>query len=265
MTLPTYKKPKSGWKLLGKSSTKTQKGEKLNFTTYIMYLSPAKQNSKGIDLCPFRTKGCTDACLNTSGRGKFTSVQLARINKANFYVESRHEFLKQLCKNIDTIVNRHNRNVLPKNYFRKFCIRLNGTSDINFLKQKIEGKTIFETYPDVIFYDYTKNHYSILANNFPNYDITFSRHSKNEEIALNLVADGFNSAFVFEGQIPKFYKGFKVISGDETDLRFLDQKGVIVGLTYKKSNDKDIINNAFVIKKEDVLKYGSFEDIKKVA
>ena len=261
----SYTVPKNGWQLLGKSSTKTEKGEKFDFTTYIMYLSHAKQNSKGIDLCPFRTKGCTKACLYTSGRGKFDNVQNARINKANFYVENRHEFIKQLFKNIDKIVKRHKKDVLPKGYFKKFCIRLNGTSDINFLKQKINGKNIFQTYPDVQFYDYTKNHYSILANDNSNYHITFSRHSKNEQIALNLLSDGFNSAFVFEGELPKYYKGFKVINGDESDLRFLDEKGVIVGLTYKNSNDKDIKNNAFVIKKEDVLKYGSFEPMQKVA
>ena len=96
----TYRKPKSNWSLLGKSSTKTEKGEKYGYTTYIMYLAPAKQNSKGIDLCPFRTKGCTNACLYTSGRGVFNNVQNARINKANFYVENRQEFLQRLFKEV---------------------------------------------------------------------------------------------------------------------------------------------------------------------
>ena len=36
-----------------------------------------------------------------------------------------------------------------------------------------------------------------------------------------------------ESELPSNYKGFKVINGDETDLRFLDEKNVIVGLKYK--------------------------------
>ena len=254
----TYTKPKAGWNLLSTNSTKTMKGEKYGYTTYIMYLAPAKQNSKGIDLCPFRTKGCTKACLYTSGMGIFNNVQNARINKANFYVENRQEFLKRLFKEVG------NKEKLHKKRGTKFCIRLNGTSDINFLKQKINGKNIFQTFPNVQFYDYTKSHFSILANDMPNYHITFSRHSKNEEISFNLLNDGFNAAFVFQGEIPKYYKGYKVISGDDSDLRFLDEKGVIVGLTYKRSIDKDVKNNPFVISKEDVLKYGSNNPIPKV-
>ena len=256
--MKNYKKPKSGWKLLGKSSTKTEKGQKLGYITYIMYLAPHTQNSKGINLCPFASKGCIKACLFSSGRGRFTSVEKARINKTNFYVENRQTFLKQLCKNINTIVNRH------KKDGKKFCIRLNGTSDLNWIRQKIDGKNIFETYPDIQFYDYTKNHYMILENSFSNYHLTFSRSEKNEVIALNLLSDGFNVAMVFENELPEYYKGYKVINGDESDLRFLDEKGVIVGLTYKKSKDKDVKNNPFIISKEDILKYGSNNPIPKV-
>ena len=37
----------------------------------------------------------------------------------------------------------------------------------------------------------------------------------------------------------KKYKGFKVINGDETDLRFLDPKNCIVGLIAKGKAKKD--------------------------
>jgi hypothetical protein len=33
--------------------------------------------------------------------------------------------------------------------------------------------------------------------------------------------------------LPSTYKGYTVIDGDKDDLRFLDPKGVIVGLRYK--------------------------------
>lgn len=242
-----YTKPKTGWKLLGTSSAKTQKGEKFEYTTYIMYLAPAVQNSKGIDLCPMRSKGCTKACLFTSGRGKFTTVEKARVNKTEFYVNSRHQFLHELFEQVHKIVRRHKKAKLPKDMYKKFCIRLNGTSDINFLRQKIDGKNIYETFPDIQFYDYTKNHFQLLSNSYDNYHITFSRDETNEETAVKLISDGFNAAFVFEKYIPKTYKGYTVLNGDETDLRFLDKRGgYIIGLKYKKSKDNE--PNEFVIK-----------------
>jgi hypothetical protein len=56
-------------------------------------------------------------------------------------------------------------------------------------------------------------------------------------------------AMVFEGkQLPKTFMGFKVIDGDEYDMRYLDEQGVIVGLKFKKVRNKiDTANNAFII------------------
>ena len=50
---------------------------------------------------------------------------------------------------------------------------------------------------------------------------------------------GGNISAVFRDFIPKKYKGFKVINGDETDLRFLDPKNCIVGLIAKGKAKKD--------------------------
>jgi hypothetical protein len=50
---------------------------------------------------------------------------------------------------------------------------------------------------------------------------------------------------VFRKCLPKTWGGFKVINGDETDLRFLDGKGVIVGLVAKALAKKD--ETGFVI------------------
>jgi hypothetical protein len=56
-------------------------------------------------------------------------------------------------------------------------------------------------------------------------------------------------AMVFEGkQLPKSFMGYKVIDGDEYDMRYLDEQGVIVGLKFKKVRNKiDTANNAFII------------------
>ena len=133
--------------------------------------------------------------------------------------------------------------------------RLNGTSDIRWEKIKVrEGKNIFELYPDVQFYDYTKNPKRFDDVLPSNYDLTFSRSEVNHDIAMGLLKRGFNVAMVFN-KLPETYEGFKVINGDDTDLRFKDEKGVIVGLKYKNitgkgANNRLAFDNGFAIEVE---------------
>jgi hypothetical protein len=50
---------------------------------------------------------------------------------------------------------------------------------------------------------------------------------------------------VFRKSLPASYLGKQVVNGDETDLRFLDPKGVIVGLVEKGKAKKD--DSGFVV------------------
>lgn len=52
---------------------------------------------------------------------------------------------------------------------------------------------------------------------------------------------------VFKNDLPLIYKGFKVIDGTISDERFLDEKGVIVGLKYKTPRGVPYVKNKFVI------------------
>ena len=98
-------------------------------------------------------------------------------------------------------------------------------------------------FPDAQFYDYTKNYVRLEKRTLPkNYHITFSRSETNEAKALEMLNLGYNSAFVFD-KLPTSYKGFKVVDGDKNDLRFLDEKNVIVGLKYKKLTGKGADNS----------------------
>ena len=58
---------------------------------------------------------------------------------------------------------------------------------------------------------------------------------------------GANVAVVFKNELPLTYKGYNVINGDESDLRYYDPKNVIIGLKAKgkAKNDKTnfVINN----------------------
>ena len=69
---------------------------------------------------------------------------------------------------------------------------------------------------------------------------------------INALAAGFNVAMVFEKQLPATFAGYTVINADDSDLRYMDEKNVICGLTFKRvRGKKDISQSPFVIKKED--------------
>jgi len=225
-------------KLLTTNNAKTIKGEKQNYKTFILYMAPAYQNDKNINLCSHATKGCIESCLFKSGLGGiYTSVQKARIAKSNYFLNDRTNFLLQLKKEISNAIKNQKDG-------EKLAFRLNGTTDINYEKFKIEdNKNIFDLFPEAQFYDYTKNYVRLEKRILPkNYHITFSRSETNEAKAIEMLNLGYNVAAVFD-KLPTSYKGYKVINGDETDLRFLDEKNTIVGLKYKKLTGKGADNS----------------------
>jgi hypothetical protein len=140
-------------------------------------------------------------------------------------------------------------------------IRLNGTSDINwedirfnyeFIHNKIRSVTIFELFPDIQFYDYTKNPN---RDNLPkNYDLTFSYSNKPEFQKFNNIAieKGLRIAAVFSDQnIPAYFLNREVLNGDESDLTFLAPKNTILGLYAKGKAKKDL--GGFIIKTIPIL------------
>lgn len=234
-------------KLLTTNNKKTMKGEKLGYLTYIMYMSPFTANSKGINVCPHASKGCAESCLVGSGfGGMYTSVMEGRRNKTEYFLADREKFLAQLDKEIGLAIKRNNGKA-------NVTIRLNGTSDIRFEKFKVRnGKSLFELYPEIQFYDYTKNHLRFDSVLPANYHLTFSRSETNHDKAMDLLKRGFNVAMVFD-ELPPSYEGYKVINGDESDLRFTDAKNIIVGLKYKKmtgkgADNKKAFESGFAIK-----------------
>lgn len=234
-------------KLLSNGSTnaKTTKNE---LKTFILYLAPHTQNSKGHNICAHASKGCINACLFSAGRGKFTNVQNARIEKTNYFVEYRKEFLIHLAKEINTKVKTARRKG------EKIAFRLNGTSDIDFvyLLNKHANFNLYDIIDTAIFYDYTPNIQRALRyKDNPFYAVTFSRKEDNEKETKKALENGINVAVVFD-ELPKTYQGKKVIDGDKSDLQMLNYNNVILGLVAKGDAKKDKSN--FVVKYMDVLK-----------
>lgn len=250
--MANYKVPTS---LLSTNNDKTIKGEKKGYITYIMYLAPHTQNSKGINLCSHASKGCAKACLFNSGAARFDRVQNGKINKTEYYLANRKNFMLKLHNEITKIEAKFkDSDTIP-------TVRLNGTSDIPFEKFKIvDDKNIFELHPNIQFYDYTKNYLRFEKELPKNYHLTFSMSEDNKDICFDLLSKGHNVAMVFavknENELPTEYQGYKVINGDEDDLRFLDEQNVIVGLKYKYLtgkntkgvNKENLETNDFIIK-----------------
>lgn len=231
--------------LLSTNNAKTIKGEKLGYITYILYMSAYTYNSKGINVCSHASKGCAESCLVGSGNARFNHVKQGRINRTEYFLNNRIEFLNQLKGEIENAIRVNEGKAIV-------TFRLNGTSDIRYEKFKVfGGKNIFEIFPDVIFYDYTKNHLRFNDDLPKNYHLTFSRSETNHDKAMELLSKGYNVAMVMTKTIKK-YKGFNVINGDEDDLRFLDPKGVIVSLRFKKLTGKNA-NNSLALKSGFVL------------
>ena len=102
-------------------------------------------------------------------------VNKARITKTRLFFANRPLFMRLMIMEINRGINEAKR----KNF--DFSIRLNCTSDISPVAFALNGKNILEMYPNVQFYDYTKNknRWKLLSK-YPNYYVTFSRDGSKE-------------------------------------------------------------------------------------
>ena len=228
--------------LLSKGSTNS-KTAKNNIETYILYLSPEKQNSKGVNLCPKASKGCAAACLYTAGRGKFTNVKKSRINKSEYYISDKKTFINQLSNELLKIAAK----AIKQN--KKIAIRLNGTSDQDFISiiKKYNNLDLLngDQFKNLVFYDYTAILGKIKKYLNTNYSLTLSRKEDNENDILQALKLGGNVAAVFRDELPTTYKGYKVVNGDTSDLEMIYNNNVILGLKAKGDAKKD--KSGFVI------------------
>ena len=223
-------------KLLSIGNPKILKGMKQGYMTYILHLAPA--DVSGYNTCPKATAGCKAACLNTAGRGGMFKkgettnvIQKARIRKTKLFFENRDVFLAILEDDIRKAIKQSEKKGLVP------VFRLNGTSDLSW-----EKYGIIQKFPNVQFYDYTKvlgRKVSYLSN----YHLTFSAADGNDDDVRRAIKEKYNIATVFgikkSQPMPETYEGAPVFNGDDSDLRFLDPKGVVVGLYAKGKAKKD--------------------------
>ena len=254
MTTDTVRRPFGFQSLLTPDgyNPKTKKGRARGYATAILHFAPARLG--GQDVCQYRSAGCTAACLNTAGRGGIIRkgestnlIQLARLARKKAFFERRTEFNALLKVAIEAHVRRAlKRGMAP-------MVRLNGTSDLPWERLPItpDGRTVFDVFPGVQFYDYTKNPHRAIANargeHPANYHLTFSRSEENTAEVREVLAAGGNVAVVFANTLPATFADRPVINGDADDLRPLDPRGgVIVGLKAKGRGKRDM--SGFVVR-----------------
>lgn len=226
--------------ILGESSAKTVKGEKIGYLTGIVYLVPDE------NLCPLaKLAGCFEGCLKSAGRGAFNTVQLARQSKTDYFYNNQVAFLLSLAADIWSLERRaKSLGLIP-------LVRPNGTSDIPYENLIVwDNKNIFQLFPEIQFYDYTKiPSRNLVGKTSGNYDLTYSFSAITPKpISIKGLTNPNNSrvAVVFQKQsdIPTSFRSWPVVDGDDSDVRHIEPKNVVVALYAKGKAKRE--DNGFV-------------------
>jgi hypothetical protein len=223
-------------------SPKAVKAQKYGWLNAINYMAPHRLAGVG-NLCPHASKGCVGLCLgeHSGNAALYPAVLKSRVAKAQLMMRDRPQFLKEMTVGI------RRARAAAKRQKLKLCVRLNGATDIAWERL---APAIFADNADLQFVDYTKSVKRALAHargEFPsNYHLTFSRSETNEAQCLEVLRAGGNVAVVFAAP-PMEYLGFPVIDGDAHDLRHLDPRGCVIGLSPKGTRAKRDVSG-FVVR-----------------
>ena len=228
-------------KLLGTSS-KVRKGKKLAVLTRVMYLAPARLS--GVNMCPWSTAGCAEACLgHSTGMLQLDMNQRVLVAKALLWHLFRAYFLERL----DIEIRAHI--AAAKRLGLEPAIRLNGSSDVRWERFISMG-----TYA-CNFYDYTKAP-ADKRDASSGYHLTYSvsEAEESEAEAMRWIDSGGNAAVVVAARgsnrladakrvslqlVRNRWRGCPTVDGDETDVRYRDPKGAMVVLYAKGAALRD--------------------------
>lgn len=255
---PEYRKKHLGSKnayILTRSSAKIIKGEKLGYITGVCYLRSFRKIG-GINTCSHaKLAQCWFPCLENSGKMSLPSAIQARENRLNLLFENPQAFFSILIADIEKIERKAKKLGMGTAY------RLNGTSDLEWNRILINGKSIFGLLPDLVWYDYTKN--PKIAETYRNMGLscTLSWYPKLDTKGVcDHLDQGGNIAIAYHGKkLPDTQQigdqVYRVVDGDISDLRFLDNQGVVVGLRYKYATGKNSKEINQLAKKSEFIKY----------
>ena len=249
-------------RMLSVDSPKAVKSLSYGWLNGINYAAPYRRNTKGKNLCSHASAGCIALCLGEhSGQaamakqGEISKVFASRMAKADYFLNDRPSFLRELAYHSAKLYK------AAKDKGMRACVRPNGSTDIAFeslpltIDDKLAGqigaflgrkvksglyRNIMALLPEVQFTDYTKNPKRFARPLPENYSLTFSHSETNKADCLRLLSQGHNVAVVFAHGLPVKRKlwGYPVSDGDKHDLRHLDPKGRVIGLSPKGNKAK---------------------------
>ena len=233
------------------SNPKIIKGEKYGYISGILMFAPSLWS--GVNMCSFASLNCGVSCLTTAGHGQEHMLQdgnhlvhIARITRVFLYMYHRKAFMSQLYKELKALVRKCHRESIKRQETILPAFRPNGTSDRRWEREQPQ---MFTDFPEVQFYDYTKDPYRFKeVSKIKNYHLTFSRSEDNEKKAY-APNQPFNVAVVTNLKknepIPLTFKGKYTVDGDKHDLRFLDPVDSVVILKAKGKAKTD--TSGFVV------------------
>ena len=254
----------------GESNTKIAHGERFDIRSCTVSL--AASDTAGFNVCPramprsqidalradgqtweqiaavARSRGlsmCTASCVtNEAGKGAADFVRNPRKNLTRWYRENRAEFVAHLLDEL-----------------RAECVSAAKRKQIAACRPNVDSDVPYErTIPEMFdlpmqFWDYTKVS-TRLGKTPANYHLTYSVNDGTQPEDWQRVYDsGCNIAVVFDthwqpgghengrkfGKLPTWYTDangyrWRVVDGDKSDFRFLDDGPVCVGLRLKGFN-----------------------------
>jgi hypothetical protein len=233
-------------KMVTVNQAKLNKSGKEGVLTGGINLSPYTESLShgGRNLCLWAGE-CATSCLKLAGMNQMTTHLKARIDKTLLWLNEPEVFLGQVKKEIEALLRKAARQTMD------VAFRPNLLSDDYALATAVGGM-----FPDLQMYDYTK-YPKPWERVSDNYHLTYSLDvgRGRERTALRCLDKGINVAVVFDlpkdAPMPKLWtllgETYPMIDGDAHDLRYLDPKGVFVGLRGKRitGGSERAIENGF--------------------
>jgi len=238
------------------NSTKLKKGLAVDVLSRVLYLSPSTE--AGINTCP-KAGDCASQCIRDVGRMAFDQSTRSRVMKTLYLHFYPDQFLAQLRGEALRHARKAQREGLTP------AIRLNGTSDLPWEHARYGGILDHLIALGIEVYDYTKLDPNKRNRRTPaGYHLTYSLSEDpgSWDIAKRWLRVGGNVAMVVSSVggttlndakaaqdrllAQGSFAGFPVVSGDETDARFLDPAGHLVILHAKGPAVRD--SSGFVVR-----------------
>lgn len=219
--LPYLNKPMT----LLSSSYKTKKSDKYGYMTAILYMQPSDVVAVKTLCAAAVLAGCKKGCLISSGQLGMPTGQNAATKRTILFLLDPVGFDACILQEVDKLSLKHG---------ERLAVRYNGTTDIDI-------SHLAKARPLVTWYDYTKIYARVIKNTLPNYHLTYSGSAyskKTMAMTARAINAGVNVALAFNTKETKdeWTAPEELTSFDDSDMRFLDQKGSIGKLTRKGSS-----------------------------